>query len=148
LEKLNQRKPTTDPKTKLFQYYHDKLNMKIFSPKVVGQGGLPPHRSGINHAIELEKDEFRREKDVPWGLLYSMTKEELLMLRKTLTDHFNKGRIRVSKSPAGAFVFFVRKPSGGLRFCVNYQKLNEIPKKNRTSLFLITETLRMMAKAE
>jgi hypothetical protein len=39
--------------------------MKIFSSKVVGQGGLPPHYPGIDHAIELEKDEFRREKDVP-----------------------------------------------------------------------------------
>jgi hypothetical protein len=65
--------------------------MKIFSPEVVGQRGLLPHRPGINHAIELEKDEFRRKKDVPWGLLYSMTKEKLLVLRKTLTDHFDKG---------------------------------------------------------
>jgi hypothetical protein len=91
LEKLNQRKPPADPKTKLPQYYHDKLDMKIFSLKVVEQGGLPPHRPGINYAIELEKDEFRREKDVPWGLLYSMTKEELLVLRKTLTDHSDCG---------------------------------------------------------
>jgi hypothetical protein len=122
--------------------------MKIFSPEVVGQGGLPPHRPGIDHAIELEKDEFRREKDVPWGPLYSMTKEKLLMLRKTLTDHFDKKWIRVSKSPAEAFVFFVKKPDGGLRFCVDYRKLNEIIKKDRTSLPLITETLRIMAKTE
>jgi hypothetical protein len=67
--------------------------MKIFSPMVVGQGGLPPHRPGINHAIKLEKDEFRKEKDVPWGPLYSITKEKLLMLRKTLTNHFDKGWI-------------------------------------------------------
>jgi hypothetical protein len=80
--------------------------MKIFSPEVVAQGGLPPHRPGIDHAIELEKDEFRREKDVLWGPLYSMTKEELLVLRKTLTDHFEKEWIPVSKSPAGALVFF------------------------------------------
>jgi hypothetical protein len=77
-----------------------------------------------------------------------MTKEELLMLRKTLTDHFNKEWIRVSKSSAGAFVLFVRKPGGGLRFGVDYRKFNEITKKNRTLLPLITETLRMMAKAE
>jgi hypothetical protein len=56
--------------------------MKIFSPEVVEQGGLPPHRSGIDHAIELEKDEFRREKNGFWGPLYSMTKEELLVLQK------------------------------------------------------------------
>jgi hypothetical protein len=122
--------------------------MKIFNPEVVGQGGLPPHYPGINHAIELKKDEFRRKKDVPWGPLYSMTKEELLVLRKTLTDHLDKGWIRVSKLSAGAPVFFVRKPGGGLRFCVDYRKFNEITKKNRTLLPLITKTLRMMAKAE
>jgi hypothetical protein len=122
--------------------------MKIFNPKVVGQEGLPPHRPGIDHAIELEKDEFRREKDVPWGPLYSMTKEKLLMLRKTLTNHLDKGWIRVSKSPAGASVLFVKKPDDGLRFCVNYWKLNEITKENRIPLPMIIETLRMMAKAE
>jgi hypothetical protein len=84
-------------RTHLQQYYYDKLDIKIFNSKIVGQGGLPPHRPGINHAIKLEKDEFRRKKNVPWVPLYSITKEELLMLRKTLTDHFDKGWIRVSK---------------------------------------------------
>ncbi|KAF7174555.1 hypothetical protein CNMCM6106_009110 [Aspergillus hiratsukae] len=121
--------------------------MKVFRPEVIGQGHLPPHRPGIDHAIELEKDEQGREKAVPWGPLYNMTKEELLVLRKTLTDHLEKGWIRVSKSPAGAPVLFVRKPGGGLRFCVDYRKLNEITKKDRTPLPLISETLRMMAKA-
>jgi hypothetical protein len=148
LEKLNQRKQPTDPKTKLPQYYYDKFDIKIFSSEVVGQGGLLPHRPGVDYAIKLEKDELGRERNVPWGPLYSMTKEELLVLRKTLIDHFEKGWIRVSKSPAGASVLFVRKPGGGLRFCVNYRKLNEITKKDRISLPLIIETLRMMAKAE
>jgi hypothetical protein len=80
LEKLNQRKPPTNPKTKLPQYYHDKLDIKIFNPKVIRQESLPPHRPGINNAIELKKNEFRREKNVPWGPLYNITKEKLLML--------------------------------------------------------------------
>jgi hypothetical protein len=80
--------------------------MKIFNPEVVRQGGLPPHRPGINHAIELEKNEFRKKKDVPWGPLYSITKEKLLMLRKTLTDYFNKEWIRVSKITSRSICFF------------------------------------------
>jgi transposase InsO family protein len=147
LEKLNKSQEPTDPKTKLPAFYHDKISMKVFRPEVIGQGHLPPHRPGIDHAIELEKDEQGREKAVPWGPLYNMTKEELLVLRKTLTDHLEKRWIRVSKSPAGAPVLFVRKPGGGLRFCVDYRKLNEITKKDRTPLPLISETLRMMAKA-
>jgi hypothetical protein len=43
-----------------------------------------------------------------------MSKEELLVLQKTLTDHLDKGWIHVSKSPAGAPVLFVQKPGGGL----------------------------------
>jgi transposase InsO family protein len=147
LEKLNKAEEPTDPKTKLPIFYHDRINLKIFSPEIIGEGHLPPHRPGIDHAIELEKDEYGREKAVPWGPLYNMSKEELLVLRKTLTDHLEKGWIRVSKSPAGAPVLFVRKPGGGLRFCVDYRKLNEITKKDRTPLPLISETLQMMAKA-
>jgi hypothetical protein len=70
------------------------------------------------------------------------------MLRKTLTDHFDKEWIRVSKLSAKAFVFFVEKPGDSLRFYMNYQKFHEIIKKNRTLLPLIIETLRIMAKAE
>ncbi|KAK1914304.1 hypothetical protein P3342_007550 [Pyrenophora teres f. teres] len=147
LDKLNKKKEPTDPKMKLPAYYHDKIDMRIFTREVVGQGYLPPHRPGVDHAIDLEKDEYGREKEVPYGPLYNMTKEELLVLRKTLTDHLEKGWIRVSRSPAGAPVLFVRKPGGGLRFCVDYRKLNEITKKDRTPLPLITETLQMMAKA-
>jgi hypothetical protein len=122
--------------------------MKIFSSEIVGQGGLPPHRPKVDHAIKLEKNELGKKRNVPWEPLYSMTKEELLVLRKTLTDHLEKEWIRVSKSSAGAPVLFVRKSGGSLRFCVDYRKLNEITKKNRTPLPLIIETLRIIIKAE
>jgi hypothetical protein len=54
---------------------------------------IPPHRPGRNHAIPLEKDKQGRERDVPWGPLYGMSRKELLVLRKTLTDLLNKGWI-------------------------------------------------------
>ena len=41
---------------------------------------LAPHRPGKDHAINLVKDKQGREKDVPWGPLYSMSYEELLVL--------------------------------------------------------------------
>jgi hypothetical protein len=52
---------------------------------------IPSHRSGRNHAIPFEKDEQGRKRNVPWGLLYGMSREELLVLKKTLTDLLNKG---------------------------------------------------------
>jgi hypothetical protein len=49
-----------------------------------------------------------------------MLRNELLVLRKTLTDLLNKGFICVNSLSAAAFVLFVYKPGKGLRFCVNY----------------------------
>jgi Reverse transcriptase (RNA-dependent DNA polymerase) len=42
---------------------------------------------------------------------------------------------------------FVRKPGGGLRFYVNYRKLNVITQKNRYPLPLIKEILARITKA-
>ncbi|KAL5594252.1 uncharacterized protein BROUX77_006207 [Berkeleyomyces rouxiae] len=112
-----------------------------------GEGDLPPNRPGIDHAIKMKKDEQGRDKEVPWGPLYNMSRDELLVLRKTLADHLDKGWIRASSSPGGAPVLFVRKPGGGLRFCVDYRALNDITEKDRYPLPLISETLRALAKA-
>ncbi|CZT53432.1 uncharacterized protein RSE6_14999 [Rhynchosporium secalis] len=48
---------------------------------------------------------------------------------KTLTKLLNKGFIRVSNSPATASVLFVKKLGGGLRFYIDYYRLNRITKK-------------------
>ena len=71
-----------------------------------------------------------------------MSKEELLILRKTLIELLDKGYIRASNLLAAALVLFVKKPSGGLRFCIDYYRLNIITKKDRYLIPLITETLR------
>jgi hypothetical protein len=57
--------------------------------------------------------------------------EELLVLRKTLTELLNKGFIRVSSLFAGALVLFAKKSGERFRFCVDYKRLNEIIQKNR-----------------
>jgi hypothetical protein len=108
---------------------------------------IPPHRPGRNHAIPLGKNEQGRERDVLWEPLYGMSREELLILRKTLTDLLDKGWIRASSSAAGAPVLFVKKPGKRLRFCVNYRALNAIISQNRYPLSLIRETLKGLAKA-
>jgi hypothetical protein len=76
-----------------------------------------------------------------------MSRDELLVLQKTLTDLFNKGFIRVSNSLAAALVLFVKKPRGGLWFYVDYYGLNRITKKDHYLLPLIYETLRNINKA-
>jgi hypothetical protein len=108
---------------------------------------VPPHRENKDHAIELIKDNEGKEAQVPWGPLYGMSREELLVLRKTLTDYMDKGWIRASSSPAAAPVLFVKKPGGGIRMCVDYRALNRITKPDRYPLPLIRETLRNLSTA-
>ncbi|KAI1003822.1 hypothetical protein K3495_g4387 [Podosphaera aphanis] len=104
---------------------------------------LPPHRPGHDHDIKLEQG-----KEIPWGPLYGMSTDELLILRKTLTELLDKNYIRASSSPAGAPVLFVRKPGGGLRFCVDYRALNAISRADRYPLPLTKETLAKLSKAK
>jgi hypothetical protein len=86
----------------------------LFNPKEAEK--LPPHRGpGVDHKIELDP----KDSQPPWGPLYSMSKGELLVLRKELTSLLDKGFIRVSSSPAAAPVLFARKPGGGLRLCID-----------------------------
>jgi len=137
-------KAKTDPRTKLPKQYHDFLD--VFSQEQANK--LPPLRGkGIDHGIELEKQDGKDPK-VPWGPLYNMSRDELLVLRKTLTEYLDKGFIRVSNSPAAAPVLFVRKPAGGLRFCVDYRGLNKITRKDRYLLPLIYETLQSIGRAK
>ncbi|KAI0991679.1 hypothetical protein K3495_g16508, partial [Podosphaera aphanis] len=108
---------------------------------------LPPHRPGVDLAIEIERDEQGRQKDLPKGPLYGMSRDELLCLRKELTELLDRNWIRASSSPGGAPVLFVKKPGGGLRFCVDYRSLNTITKKDRYPLPLIKETFRALSQA-
>ena len=50
--------------------------------------------------------------------------------------------------PAAAPVIFVKKPSGGLRFCVDYRRLNEISRKDSYPIPRIDENLKTIAAAK
>jgi hypothetical protein len=137
-------KRKTDPRTKLPEWAMKHL--AAFDQRKADT--LPPSRgTGIDHSIELEKEPSGKDKEIPWGPLYSMSRDELLVLRKTLTELLDKGFIRVSSSPAAAPVLFAKKPGGGLRFCVDYCGLNRITKKDQYLLPLIYKTLRNISKA-
>lgn len=77
-----------------------------------------------------------------------MLQEELKVLKEYLISRLHKGFIRASSSPAASPVLFVRKPGGGLRFCVDYRGLNALTVKNRYPILLIKKTLHQLAKAK
>jgi hypothetical protein len=147
IEKALQPKPTLSMEQVLSlvpDYY--KSEAEAWNPVAASQ--LPPLRPGIDHEIQLEKDVNGRDKEVPWGPLYNMSRDELLVLRKELRSLLNKDFIQESKSPAAAPVLFAKKPGGGLRFCVDYRGLNAITRKDRYPLPLIRETLNALSKAK
>jgi len=102
---------------------------------------------GTDHQIELKKVNEKKSK-VFWDPLYNMTKEKLLVLRKTLTELLNKQFIQVSNLVAAVSVLFVWTSEGELQFCVNYCGLNWITQKNHYSLLLIYETLWNIRQAQ
>ena len=76
-----------------------------------------------------------------------MSRDELQVLKKYLEKNLSKGFIWASSSPAATLVLFVKKPDGGLWFCVDYHGLNALTVKNKYPLPLIRETLDRFCKA-
>ncbi|KJZ69153.1 hypothetical protein HIM_11454 [Hirsutella minnesotensis 3608] len=138
IRKALEPKVMVDPVTKVPHHYHKFL--KAFDQSEAEK--LPPHRD-CDHEIELQPG-----TTPPHGPLYSMSEDELLVLRKFLQENLDKGFIRASTSPAASPVLFAKKPGGGLRFCVDYRALNAITIKNRYPLPLIQETLSQLSQAK
>ena len=117
-------------KDRLPAQYHQYL--KLFEPATAQ--ALPKHRS-FDHAIDLEPG-----AQPPWGPVYALSEVELQALREYLDEMLRTGKIRPSKSPAGAPILFVPKAHGrGLRLCVDYRGLNKVTIKNRYPLPLMGE---------
>ncbi len=111
INKVLQKKIYMDLKQKLPSYFYAYL--LVFDQKV-SEMLPPPCRSKVDYRIELEKDKRGQELEVLQGPLYSMLQDELLVLRKTLSELLDKGFIRVSSSLVVAPILFVKKLGGGL----------------------------------
>jgi len=118
--------------------YHDLI--QVFSKEESDK--LPPHRQ-YDHKIKLTGD-------VPLGYhpLYHQTIEELRTLKEYLNNNLEKGFIEHSSAPFASPILFVKKPSGALRFCIDYRKLNEITEKDRYPLPLLDETLARISRSK
>src|SRR5467141_3302991 len=80
--------------------------------------------------------------------LYKQNAEELEAAKQYLTDNLNKGFIVPSSSPFASPILMARMPSGKLRFCVDYRKLNAISKKDRYPVPLIDELMERLNGAK
>jgi hypothetical protein len=76
-----------------------------------------------------------------------MTLTEQTEMDAFLEEALATGRIRQSKSPLGALVFFIKKKDGKLRFVQDYRTLNTITRKNRYPLPLINDLIHRLKDA-
>jgi len=60
-----------------------------------------------------------------------MRTPKLSELKLQLKETLDKGYIRLSLSPWGALVFFIKKKDGTCRLCIDYMQFNKVTIKNR-----------------
>ncbi len=89
-----------------------------------------------DHKIELISDSTLFRCRAYW-----MFSVKLLKVKKYLNENLSKRFITFSQIFYSFLVLFILKANEDLRFCVNYQKLNVISKRNRYSLSLIDEII-------
>ena len=82
IEHVLKGKMYLDPLTILPSQYHEFID--LFSPKAANT--LPPHHPGIDHAIELLLGPNGKPQEPPYGPLYPMSLDELIVLKKFITN--------------------------------------------------------------
>jgi len=120
-----------DIKAKLSSKYHEFLD--VFDRVQLNK--LPSH-CFYDHKIKLISDSTSSRCRV-----YQMFSVKLLKIKKYLNKNLLKRFITSSQTLYFFFVLFILKANEHLWFCVNYQKLNVIFKRNRYSLSLIDEII-------
>jgi hypothetical protein len=100
--------------------------------------GIPPDRD-IEFIIDLLLGTSPISKRP-----YRMPINELVELKKQITELQSKGFIYPSSSPLGAPVLFVEKKDGTQWMCVDYWSLNEVTIKNKYPLLQIEDLVKVV----
>jgi len=97
---------------------------------------VPPHRPWIDLGIDLEEG-----KTVPIKKMYALSYDQLQELHRYIKENEHREWIRRVKPGRPSSIMFFMKKDGKLRLCADYRALNEVTKKDRDPLPLITEAL-------
>jgi len=111
--------------------------------KKAKKGTVPPYRAGIDLGIDLEEG-----KTVPIKKIYALSYDQLQELHRYIKQNADRGWIRRVKSGRASPIMFVKKKDGKLRLCADYRALNEVTKKDRHPLQLISEALDTLGGAK
>jgi len=104
---------------------------------------VPPHRPGIDLGIDLKEG-----KTVPIKKIYALSYDQLEELYRYIKQNEDRGWIRGVQSGRASPIMFVKKKDGKLRLCADYRALNEVTKKDRHPLPLISEALDRLGGAK
>jgi hypothetical protein len=130
---LNQTKAIALEDIRVVQEYPD-----VFPEEL---SGMPPDRD-IEFLIEL----LPRTPPIS-KRPYRMPVNELVELKKQITELQAKGFIQPSSSPWGAPVLFLEKKDGTQWMCIEYRSLNEVTIKNKYRLSIIEDLFDQMKGA-
>ena len=120
-----------DIKVKLSLKYHEFLD--VFDRAQLNK--LLSHRF-YDHKIELINDSM-----LSCCRVYQMSSVKLLKVKKYLNENLLKKFITFNQTLYFFLVLFALKANKDVWFCVNYQKLNVIFKRNKYSLLLINKII-------
>ncbi|CZS92417.1 uncharacterized protein RAG0_02879 [Rhynchosporium agropyri] len=82
---------------------------------------LAERRPTVDHEIKLIGDNTLTTEP-----LRRMPDEYLVEAKRYITENLHKGFIALSNAPWAALILMAKKAGGGLRFCVDFRKLNEL----------------------
>jgi len=85
-------------------------------------------KSAGNHLIYFQNN--KSQKSLNFAPFYKLTLKKLLKVYKYMLKNLAKGFIKPNSAIFAAPILFAYKANRKLRFCVNYQRLNTLIKKN------------------
>ena len=133
------KKKTSDPLSTLKKYQLEEF-ITMFTREEADK--LPEH-GDYDHEIRIEPNSKMQNKKT-----YGLPRMELEAAKIYIDDMLEKGFIRPSSSPVASPIILVKRPGGGLRFCVDYRALNAITIKNRYPIPRVQEMLARLCRAK
>ena len=132
-------KSPTDPKTVIPKEYHEFLD--VFSKEA--SDTLSEH-SKYDHRIWFLEG-YKNHGNSP---LRAMFEPKLQFVKKFVEEHLKKGFIEASSALCLSPIMLAVKPGGGVWFCVDFRRLNELTVKDAYLIPLIEETLAQLKNAK
>lgn len=135
-----------NPKAELLDEADEELQAILKEHENVLESELPPGLPlvrEVDHAIETKPG-----AEPPHRPLYQLSPAELGAARKYVDKLLASGKIRPSRSPYGAPLFFVKEPCRDLRGVVDYRALNRIAKRNNVPMPRCDEMFDRLGQAE